>query len=354
MDIKKLRQKIDNIDDKIVDLLNERFEVAVDVKNFKIKNNLNVHNFTREKEILNRLETKIKYPLTKEYIEDIYNEIFSCSRSLQEITKVSFLGPMATYSHISAMKFFGKSYEYIPVQTIGDVFSEVEKGKTKFGVVPIENSTEGMVNYTLDVFMDSDVKIYNEISLNIHHCLLSTSLKKSDIKKIFVHPQTQAQCRAWLEKNFSNATIEQVESNACAAKKAKEEKNTGAIASEFASEMYGLNILEERIEDKANNMTRFLIISNEMAEKTENSKTSILFSIKDKIGALYDMLLPFRNHNINLTRIESRPTKKKAWEYVFFVDLIGHQDDEIIKQALLELEKKCLFLKVLGSYPSGK
>ena len=354
MDIKKLRQKIDAIDDKIVDLLNERFSVSSDIKDYKIKNSLNVHNFAREKEILLRLNKKLKAPLTKEYLENIYNEIFSSSRALQEITKVAFLGPEATYSHIAGLKFFGKSYEYIPVQTINDVFTEVEKGNVKFGVVPIENSTEGMVNYTLDVFMDSDVKIYNEISINIHHCLLSASTKMADIKKIFVHPQTQAQCRIWIETHYPNVKLEQVESNALAAQNAKDEKNTAAIASEVAAEIYGLNILEEQIEDKSNNMTRFLIISNEMAEKTECSKTSILFSVKDKVGALYEMLLPFRKNSINLTKIESRPTKKKAWEYVFFVDLLGHKDDEKVKEALQELEKKCLFLKILGSYPTDK
>ncbi|MCS7180812.1 MAG: prephenate dehydratase, partial [bacterium] len=220
-----------------------------------------------------------------------------------------------------------------------------------YGVVPIENSIEGVVTHTLDVFIESDLKITSEIILEIHHFLLSKEKAISDIKKVYSHPQAIAQCRNWIGQNLPNAEIFETESTTSAVKKVIKEKNSAAIASEIAAEMYNLNILAERIEDFRENVTRFLVIGKDFTEKTGNDKTSILFSIKDKVGALHDILAPFKKENINLTRIESRPSKKKAWEYVFFVDFNGHKDEPNVKKALGKIKKSTIFLKILGSYP---
>lgn len=353
MAIDKLRKNIDIIDKNIIDLLNERFKISEEIKNYKIENNLPVLNMKREKEILDKLSLYIKSPLTYKYFENIYKEILSASRDLQKKMKVAFFGLEYSYTHIAGMKFFGKSCEFISGENIVDVFNQVENKNVQFGVVPVENSTEGVVSYTLDMMMDRDVNIYAEIYLDIHHNLISQETDINEIKKVYSHSQGLAQTRNWCMKNLPNVEILEASSTTKAVEIAKNTKNVGAISSLLAAEKYELNVLAKNIEDKANNKTKFYVISLENSEKSKINKTSIMFSIKDKIGALYEMLTPFRENNINLTKIESRPTKKKAWEYVFFIDFIGYKDDEIVKVALQELEKKCLFLKILGSYPAS-
>ena len=267
--------------------------------------------------------------------------------------KVSFQGERGAYSESAALSFFGPSIELKPCRELSEVFKSVEGGEADYGVVPIENSTEGVVSYTLDMFLDSDLKICAEIIQEIAHHLLGRG-KLKDIKKVYSHPQAIAQCRVWLEEHMSTVKICETESTAKAAQLAAEEEGAAAIASEVAAGLYGLNILAAHIEDSPHNYTRFLVIGRNYAERSGDDKTSILFSIKDRVGALYDMLAPFRVHGINLTKIESRPTKRKAWEYVFFVDFEGHKDDEKVKKALNELSERCLFLKILGSYPKGE
>jgi chorismate mutase / prephenate dehydratase len=354
MKLSDIRKKIDNIDDSILKNLNQRAEYAKLIGKLKSENNFSIHDAKREQEIVDRLTKSNKGPLTKEQIKNIFTEVFSACISLQRNLKVVYLGPEATYCHIAAKKYFGKSYSYIPCRTITDIFSEVEKSNVDFGVVPIENSTEGIVTYTLDLFTDSDLKIYGEIFLDINHNLMSKYKKLSDIKKVYTHVQVLGQCRNWLEKNLPNAELIETDSTTLAAQRAAKESGTAAISSDLAAEKYKLNILASNIQDLSTNKTRFFVISKKMSSKVENSKTSVLFSVKDRPGALFDMLTPFKESNINLTKIESRPTKKRAWEYIFYIDFLGHSDDKNIVTALNKLEQQSLFLKILGSYPVGE
>jgi chorismate mutase/prephenate dehydratase len=349
--IDELRRKIDEIDEKLIELLNKRTELVKEVIEIKEKEKKSVFDPSREKKIIERLINKNNGILKPEDLKIFMESIFKIYRGMFKEIKVAYLGPEGTFTHLAAMKKFGEKAKYIPVKTIDEVFKEVEKKRADYGVVPVENSIEGIVTHTLDVFLESDLKIISEISLEIHHYLLSREKSIKRIKKIYSHPQAIAQCRNWIGENLPDAEIYETESTISAVKKVIKEKNAAAIASEIASSMYNLNIIAERIEDFRENITRFLVIGNEFAEKTGNDKTSILFSIKDRVGALHDILSYFKEEKINLTKIESRPSKKKAWEYVFFVDFIGHKDDINVKKALRNVEKSSIFLKVLGSYP---
>jgi len=249
------------------------------------------------------------------------------------------------------MQQFGLSAELIPQKSIPAVFEEVEKGKAQYGVVPVENSTEGMVSHTLDMFMESDLKIISEVLLEVHHYLLSRTGRLEALKKVYSHPQPIAQCREWLADNLPNVPVVDVASTAVAAQIVSEDYTAAAIASELASSLYGLKVVRERIEDQVNNFTRFLVIGRKFAEKSVDDKTSLMFSVKDEPGILHRMLEPFAKRGINLTKIESRPLKKKAWEYIFFLDLNGHVSDPDVAAAIHDLRDCCQFVKVLGSYP---
>jgi chorismate mutase/prephenate dehydratase len=243
---------------------------------------------------------------------------------------------------------------YVPVDSIKAVFDAAESGKVSYGVVPIENSNEGVVSYTLDMFMDYDLKISAEAMLEVSHNLLSKSGDKAKIKKIYSHPQATAQCRIWLEANVPDIPILESTSTARAAELASRDEEAAAIASELAARLYDLQFIERHIEDNKNNYTRFLVIAKNYPAKIGRDKTSILFSIKDKPGALYEILLPFKKANINLTKIESRPSRRRAWEYIFFVDMEGHIDDKRVRKAIDAIKENCLYLKHLGSYPIDK
>lgn len=349
--IEDIRKKIDEIDEKIIEFLNERAELVKEVFEIKEKEKKSFFDPSREKKIIERLVSKSKGILKAEDIEILMESIFKIYRGMFKEIKVAYLGPEGTFTHLAAIKKFGEKAKYIPVRTIDEVFREVEKLRADYGVVPVENSIEGIVTHTLDVFLESDLKIISEISLEIHQYLLSKEKSIKKIKKLYSHPQALAQCRKWISENLPDVEIYETESTISAVKKILKEKNSSAIAPEIASSMYNLNIIAERIEDFRENITRFLVIGNDFAEKTGNDKTSILFSIKDRVGALHDILLPFKKEKINLTKIESRPSKKKAWEYVFFVDFLGHKDEENVKRALKEVKKSTVFLKILGSYP---
>ena len=278
----------------------------------------------------------------------------SGSLALQNPPKISYFGPEATFTHIAALKKFGKSLEYIKCDSIADVFTEVQRDRADYGVVPIENSTEGAVNYTLDMFIDSGLKICSEEYLPIRHTLMSRLKKISSIKKVYSHEQVLAQCRIWLETNLPRAALVPVTSTTTAASLCTGRKMSAAIASELAAERYKLNVLARSIEDSLHNITRFLIIGKQETVPTGNDKTSIVFSMKDRVGALHDVLVPFKRNRINLTKIESRPSKKKAWKYYFFVDMQGHIKNKKVEQALSQLKNSCTYLKILGSYPAGK
>ncbi len=347
--IKIFRKKIDKIDKQIIKLLNERAKNVLEIAKIKDKN-FPVYDPARETQILRSLK-KHKGILGEKDIESIYNEIFSVSRFLQKKEKIVYLGPPTSYTHLAAIQRFGSKIDYVAVNSIKDVFLEVEKGNCDYGCVPIENSTEGAVNYTYDMFVDFDLKIYSEILLQIRHNLLSKEKDIKKIKTIFAHPQSFSQCRLWLESNLPKIALKEVSSNSKGAELASQKKGTAAIASKLAADYYGLNILAESIEDMPDNITRFFVISNSIGDLTGNDKTSIMVSIKDKVGALYSLLKPFAKYKINLTNIESRPSKKKAWDYYFFVDFEGHVNDKKVKIALKEIEKECGSIKVLGSYP---
>jgi len=353
MSLNKLRKKIDLLDQKLIGLLNLRAAVTKDIGKIKIHAGKSIYVPEREMQVLNRIFSLNKGPLKKSALEAIYREVMSASLALEKPLKIAYLGPCASFTNLAAIKKFGSQVSYLAANSIGDVFLEVEKGSADYGVVPIENSIEGAVSHTLDVFVDSDLKICSQIILEVTHNLLANCVKDK-IRNIYSNPQVFGQCRIWLQRNLPNALLVDVSSTTRAAELAKKEKNSAAIASLLASKVYGLKVLASGIQDSAHNITRFLVVGKNIATRTGKDKTSLFFSIKDKVGALYEMLLPFRKYSVNLTKIESRPSKKKAWEYYFFVDILGHQDDLLIKKALIELERKCNYLKILGSYPIGE
>ncbi len=348
------RRNIDEIDGKIIELLNKRAKVTLEVRKIKKGLKKSVYTPHREKEVYERVLKNSKGPLSAESLKAIYREVMSGSLALEKPLGIAYLGPEATFTHIAALKKFGRSLSYIECKSIGEVFTEVERGRADYGVVPIENSTEGAVNYTLDMFINSTLKICSEIYLPIEHNLLSKKASLKAIKKVCSHEQVFAQCRIWLEKNLPNVKLATYASTTQAAVAAKSENKCAAIASELAAKKYGLNVLARSIEDSSRNVTRFLVIGKELTEPSGGDKTSIVFSLKDKIGVLHDALIPLKRNKINLTKIESRPSPQKAWEYYFFVDMEGHYKDRKLQKALKQLEKSCVYFKILGSYPVGK
>ena len=354
MDLDDLRKRIDAIDQQILDLLNRRAAVVQQVGQVKLREGLDFHAPQREEEILERLTQDNPGPFPEGAVRSVYREIISACRAVEHHLLVAYLGPKATFTHLACLKRFGDAAEFLPVRSIRDVFQEVEKGKVEYGVVPIENSTEGVVSHTLDMFVDFDLKICGEILLEVSHHLLSLSGEKAAVEKIYSHAHAIAQSRRWLEANLPHVPVLEMASTAAAAEIASRDPSAAAIASELAARLYGLKVISARIEDAANNFTRFLLVGRKGPPSTGHDKTSILFSIKDRVGALYRMLQPFAEEGINLTKIESRPSKTKVWEYLFYVDFEGHGEDPRIKQALAHLADQCLFLKVLGSYPGEK
>jgi chorismate mutase/prephenate dehydratase len=353
VDLKKLRKEIDSIDEKIIKLLNLRARVTQDIAKIKHKSGISIYSPDREREVLKRIVRVNKGPLNYNALEAVYREIMSAALSLEKNLRIGYMGPQASFSHLAALKRFGSQVEYVACDGISDVFLEVERGSADYGVVPIENSIEGAVTHTLDMLVDSDLKICAQIILDVSHNLLSNG-PKNKIKRVYSNPQVFGQCRIWLQENLAGAELIEVSSTTRAAQIAAKEKNSACIASILAGKVYKLKVQAPDIEDSPHNITRFFVIGKTDVAKTSSDKTSILFSIKDRVGALHDMLMPFKTNRINLTKIESRPSKKKAWDYYFFVDLAGHKNEPRVKRALLELESKCKFLKILGSYPAGE
>jgi len=352
--LKELRERIDKIDKHIVELLKERIEVAKTIG--KIKEDIGYESFDllREKEILNKILELNQKVFPEDTLRVIYSEIIKACRSVQQRIKVAYLGPEATFSHIAALNYFGTSAELVPVETIVDVFEEVSSERVSFGVVPIENSIEGVVATTLDAIYEYGLKACGEIYESISHHLMNQTGRIEDIKKIISHPQAIAQCRKWLRKKLPSVPVETVSSTALAAKWAAVDESVGAIASLVAAKLYHLQIVAKNIEDIKGNSTRFWIIGKTEVPPTGNDKTSLLFSVADRPGALFDVLKCFAERKINLTKIESRPSKDEPWKYIFFLDCEGHIKDEIIKSCLEEMQNYCLQVIWLGSYPRGQ
>lgn len=351
MPLNKYRKRIDDIDAKLVKLLNMRAKAAMEIGKVKLKNNQPIFASDREAAVYKKVRGLNKGPIRHEALEAIYREIMSCSLSLEKNLRIAYLGPEATFTHLAAIKKFGSQLSYISCTNISAVFQKVEKDECDYGVVPVENSIEGAVNHTFDLLADSELKICSQIMLDISHHLMSNAAFK-DVKIIYSKAEAIGQCRQWINQNMPDVTLVEVSSTTEAAQKAAKTKTGACIASELAAKVYKLRILKSDIQDKQHNITRFLILSKSDVElPTGHDRTSLVFSIRDKVGALHDMLEPFYENKINLTKIESRPLKKKAWDYYFFVDIKGHRSDIKVQKALSELDSMCKFLKILGSYP---
>lgn len=353
--LKRLRGRIDDIDSSLIGLLNKRALISQKIGSVKREKDIDIYAPDRESQVYGKAVSENKGPLADVSIKAIYREIMSGTLALEGPMKVAYLGPPATFTNQASLRKFGSSVEYVDCNTITDVFREVDNGRATYGVVPIENSIEGAVNHTLDMFVDFDLKICSEVYMEISHNLLSNSRKIKDIKAIYSIPQVFGQCRNWIEKNLPLADLAEVTSTTKAAEIVSKKRGAAAIGSVLAGEVYGLSILAKDIEDSAHNVTRFLVISRDLYPKpTGNDKTSIVFSIKDRVGALHDMLVPFKKNRVNLTKIESRPSKERAWDYFFFVDMLGHINNKKVAKAVDGLQKVCTYLKILGSYPIEK
>lgn len=353
MELKKLRQEVDRLDRRLIGLLNARAEVAKKIARAKNNSGKSIYSPDRESEVLQRVTSMNKGPLNKGALEAIYREIMSASLSMGGVLTVAYLGPQASFTHLAALKRFGSQLNYLACDSISDVFLEVERDNANYGVVPVENSIEGAVTHTLDMLVDADLSICSSITLDITHNLLA-NCPKNKIARVYSNPQVFGQCRIWLQENLPGVENIEVSSTTRAAQIASHSRNSACIASKLAAKIYRLKVLAKEIEDSPHNITRFLVIGKGGVGPTRHDRTSIIFSIKDRVGALHEMLLPFKKYRINLTKIESRPSKKKAWDYYFFLDLEGHYNSPQIKKALQELENKCKFLKILGSYPVGE
>jgi chorismate mutase/prephenate dehydratase len=347
----ELRQGIDRIDDELLELLNRRARLVEQVAALKSASQQPFYVPDRERRIVERLQAANPGPFPTDAIKAVYQEIISACLSLEKRLRVAFLGPEATFTHMASRSRFGLSALYVPAATIAGVFAEVERGQADLGVVPIENSTEGVVNSTLDVFVESDLLIQAEIVLSVRHCLLNRSGNLDGLLKVYSHPQALAQCRGWLAANLPKVALIEVASTALAARLAKDDPEAAAVASELAGQLYDLKVARRGIEDDARNITRFLVIGRTPAEPTGRDKTSLMLSVKDQPGVLYRVLEPLARRGVNLTRIESRPSRRRAWDYLFFLDLDGHAADANVQAALAELSQSCDVVKVLGSYP---
>lgn len=353
MNIPEHRKEIDRHDAQIVKLLNERTKHVLAIGEIKLKAGEEIYAPHRERAVLQRICRQNQGPITNESLRAIYREIMSSALSLEKSLTVAYLGPEATFTHQAAIRRFGSSLRYSSQTTIADVFTEVSKNRADYGVVPVENSTEGVVTHTLDMFVDSELMIVAQIVLPVQHCLLS-KCRRSQVKKLYAHPQSLGQCRGWVQTNLPRVEIIETSSNARSAEFAAREKEAAAIAGVLASEKYGVPILEFDIQDNAANATRFLVLGRQCSPPTGNDRSSLMFSIADRVGALYRALAPFRRFRINMTKIESRPSKRKAWEYFFFVDCDGHMNDQKVAKAIALLGEHCSYVKVLGSYPNSE
>ncbi len=355
--LKPLRERIDAIDRQLLALFNERAQCAIDVGAVKEKlrgtddEEPVFYRPERVAQILSRILEHNSGPLTDQDVAGLFREILSCCLNLEQSLKVAYFGPAGTYTEAATIKQFGHFADTVPMSSIDEVFREVESQAAHYGVVPVENSTEGMVNHTLDCFLTSKVKICAEVELPIHHALMRKEDAKGDVKEIISHSQSLAQCRSWLDRNYPGVPRVAVASNAEAARQAAERPETAAIAGEMAAEKYALRILSTRIEDQPDNKTRFLVLGQQHVGPSGRDKTSLLVSVRNAPGALLRVLEPFDRFGISLTRIETRPARSGDWSYVFFIDFDGHQSDENARQVIDAIQEVAFEVRSLGSYP---
>lgn len=355
-DLHSIRARIDSIDEQIHALLNERARCAQQVGVTKQAQGLHTADFyrpEREAQVLRMAMKRNQGPLRNEEIVRLFREIMSACLAQEEPLKVGFLGPEGTFSQQAVLKHFGHSVRALPLPAISEVFEEVQAGHADFGVVPIENSTEGTVNNTLDMFLNSSLKICGEVEMRIHQHLMGKMKGLEKIGRICSHPQSLAQCRQWLDEHMPGIERIAVSSNAEAARRARDEEGTAAIAGQSAADVYGLNVIVPEIEDRPDNTTRFLVIGRKLLNASGKDKTTLLVSTGDTQapGSLHRLLEPFARKNISLTRIESRPSRRRKWDYVFFIDVEGHADESPLRDALDDLKDQASLFKVLGSYP---
>jgi len=350
-----LRDKIDEIDLQIMRSISERAHCAQQVAEVKKgQGDQAYYKPEREAQVLRQVMDNNKGPLGNEDMARLFRQIMSACLALEQPIKVAYLGPEGTFTQEAALKHFGDSAISVPQSAIDEVFREVLAGSCHYGVVPVENSTEGVISHTLDSFMDSSLKICGEVELRIHqHFMIGANTNKDNITRVYSHAQSLAQCRQWLNANYPAIDRVAVSSNAEAAKRVQGEWNSAAIAGDMASELYDLQKLWEKIEDRPDNSTRFLIIGREDVPRSGDDRTSIVVSVRNKPGALHDLLEPFRRHNVDMTRLESRPSRNSKWSYVFFIDFEGHTDDQPVADVLAELGSEVVELRVLGSYPQA-
>lgn len=350
----EIRNQIDSIDAEIQALITQRALCAQKVADIKTQGGKVEAVFyrpEREAQVLRAVKERNTSLLPDETMAKLFREIMSACLALEQPTTVAYLGPEGSYTHASVIKQFGSSAHPIAFSTIEDVFEAVKKGKASYGMVPVENSSEGIVKATQNQLLKTDLKVSGEVGLAIHHCLLSTNGQLENIKKVVAHQQALGQCEAWLKNNLPWAETEAVDSNALAAKMAQTSPDLAAIASEQAAQLYQLNILESNIEDQEDNTTKFWVIGKDETQPSGEDKTAIIVSMTNKPGALLDILTCFSQRDINMTRIISRPSTNKKWDYQFFIDVLGHKDDDNLKQALQEVESKVATFKLLGSFP---
>jgi chorismate mutase/prephenate dehydratase len=353
MNIPEHRKAIDKLDAQIVKLLNERTQHVLGIGEAKVKAGEEIYVPHRERAVLDRVCKLNAGPITDESLRAIYREVMSSALSLEKTLTIAYFGPEATFTHQAAIRKFGSSLNYSAQKTIADVFAEVGRHRADYGVVPVENSTEGVVTHTLDMFVDSDLKVVAQIVMRVQQCLMSKGAK-GDIQKLFVHPQSLAQCRAWIQNHLPHVEIIETSSNARSAELAAKTKHSAALGGALAAQRYGLDVLEADIQDNSTNTTRFLVLGRKCSPPSGQDRTSIMYSIPHQVGALHTSLAPFRKYRLNMTKIESRPSKRKAWEYFFFVDCDGHYEDKRVANAIAALQKHCTFVKVLGSYPNSE
>jgi chorismate mutase/prephenate dehydratase len=349
-----LRTRIDQLDEKIQTLISERAQCAQEIAALKQQaGEANFYRPEREVDVLRRVIARNQGPLSSEEVARLFREIMSACLALEMPMQIAFLGPEGTFTQAAALKHFGHSVHTAPLAGIDEVFREVESGAARFGVVPIENSTEGIINHTLDLFVNSPLRICGEVELRIHHHLLGKAKTLKKVRRVLSHQQSLAQCREWLDAKLPGVERVAVASNAEAARLAAKDASVVAIAGSSAAEIYRLNVLASNIEDEPDNTTRFLVIGRLDPLPSGDDKTSLLVSGQNRSGSLMSLLAPLARNRINMTRIESRPSHRGLWEYVFFVDVDGHMQDPALRKAIAELEKDASFLKWLGSYPKA-
>jgi len=348
--IRRLRTRIDELDAQILALINERARCAGEIGHLKGEGGV-VYRPEREAQVLRRLVELNQGPLQHAAIQHLFVEIISACRALERTLTIAYLGPRGTYSEEAVGKQFGAAAQPLPCASIAEVFRSVEAGRAGYGVVPVENSTEGSVGTTLDLLLGSTLRICGEVLLPIHHCLLSNAPALGEVKVVFAHAQSLGQCNEWLARHLPKAERVPLASNAEAARRSAAEPGTSAIASRAAGGLYGLGMLAENIEDEPDNTTRFLVIADQDVAASGHDKTSIVMSVQNRPGAVHELLAPLARHGVGMSKFESRPSRTGLWEYVFFVDLEGHEQDSLVKDALAAVRDRAAFLKILGSYP---